>query len=149
MIEPDQTPPPPTDGLRIGPSLSIPSAALEFSFSSSSGPGGQNVNKRATKSLLRVRLDGLPLTHAQRARLIHLAGSAVTDSGDLLISADDNRSQIRNRDECLEKLAALIRRALVAPKIRRPTKPSRGAKERRLLAKRINSDRKKRRSDLD
>lgn len=122
---------------------------MEFKFSSSSGPGGQNVNKRATKCLLRVRLAGLPLTHAQHSRLVHLAGSAITDGGELLITADDNRSQIRNRDECIEKFAALLRRCLVAPKVRRPTRPSRGSKERRLKAKRITSDRKKKRTDLD
>jgi ribosome-associated protein len=149
MIEPDPSSPAPSDGLRIGPSLTIPGAALTFSFISSSGPGGQNVNKRATKCLLRVRLDALPISPGQRARLVQLAGSVATDAGDLLITADDNRSQLRNRDECLDKLAGLIRRALVAPKVRRATRPTRGSKERRLQAKRVQSDRKRRRSDLD
>ncbi len=148
MSEPGHNPVP-VDGLRIGPSHTIPAGLMEFTFIASSGPGGQNVNKRATKCRLRIPLDALPLSHAQRARLAAIAGPSLTDSGDLLIDADDNRSQQRNRDECLDKLADLVRRALVTPKVRRPTKPSRGSKERRLLAKRINSERKKRRSDSD
>ena len=122
---------------------------LEFSFVASAGPGGQNVNKRATKAQLRVRLADLPLTHAQQGRLARLAGSLLTASGDLLIIADDRRSQGQNKSACVDRLSALVKQALVAPKVRRPTKPSRGSKERRLQEKKVRGQIKRRRTELD
>lgn len=139
----------PQPGVRIGPGRTIPESLLEFSFVSSSGPGGQNVNKRATKCQLRVRLADLPLTPGQIARLTNLAGSAVTLEGDLLITADEYRSQPRNKDACIDRFAELVRRALVPPKVRRATRPSRGSVERRLQEKRVRSERKRHRGSSE
>lgn len=139
----------PTSGLRLAPGIVIPEGLVEFTFVASGGPGGQNVNKRATKCQLRVRLDDLPLNHAQMGRLVRLAGAAGTDAGELMIISSEHRSQGQNRAECIERLGDLVRRALVAPKIRRPTKPSRGSKERRLTEKKARGEIKRRRGNLD
>ena len=135
----------PASAVRLAPGLSVPEGVLTFTFSSSSGPGGQNVNKRATKCLLRVPLAALPLTAAQAGRLRRLAPSAVTDAGELLITGDEHRSQPRNKSECIDRLRDLVRRSLVAPKVRRATKPTRGSKERRLAAKKRTGETKARR----
>jgi ribosome-associated protein len=113
----------------------VASGDMAFSFVASGGPGGQNVNKRATKCQLRVALGAVRVTDLQRLRLSELAGASLTDSGDILISNDEHRSQERNRAECVERLATLIRRAMVPPKVRRKTRPSRASKERRIEAK--------------
>jgi ribosome-associated protein len=112
--------------------LLVPEAAMEFSFIASAGPGGQNVNKRATKCQLRVPLHVLLLSKPELDRFVHLAASLVTPSGDVLIASGEHRSQERNRDECVERLADLLRIALVPPKVRRATKPSKRAKQRRI-----------------
>ncbi len=121
--------------------------SLSFCFVSSQGPGGQNVNKRATKCIVRVHLDELPMGAEQLARLCSQAPSRITDEGELIIAADEYRSQERNRAACLERLREVLDRAVVAPKPRKKTKPSRGAKERRLTDKRQRSESKKRRRD--
>lgn len=139
----------PTSGLRLAPGITLPEGVVDFSFVASGGPGGQNVNKRATKCQLRVRLADIPLNHAQMGRLVRLAGAAVTDAGDLLIVSDEQRSQGQNKAACIDRLSELVRRALVAPKIRRPTKPSRGSKERRLQEKKVRGEIKRRRSELE
>lgn len=126
--------------------LFVDEGNLWFAFTSSGGPGGQNVNKRATKAQLRVRIADLPLTPVQAARLIANAGSLVVGQeaeSELLISADEFRSQGRNRDACIERLRELVAECCVAPKVRRPTKPSRGSKERRLNEKKITGERKR------
>ena len=98
-----------------------------------SGPGGQNVNKVATAVQLRFDVDGSPsLTAEVRHRLRALAGSRMTDEGILVIDAREHRTQSQNREEARERLADLIRRALVRPKRRRKTRPSAASKERRL-----------------
>jgi len=143
-------PPINTEALVVTPKVVIHPHALEYSFASSSGPGGQNVNKKATKCTLRVTLDELPLTGEQLARLCVLGSRYVTDDGEMVITADEHRSQPRNKGECIDKLSEIIRQCLVAPKVRRKTKPSRGSKERRLKEKKVRGDiKKKRRSDPD
>ncbi len=139
----------PTSGVRLAPGHFVAAGALDFSFSSSSGPGGQNVNKRATRCQMRVRLMDLPLTQAQLGRLRRLASTFITGDGDVLISADEHRSQAQNKAACVERLGDLVRRSLIVPKVRRATKPSRGAKERRLQEKKSRGQIKKRRSGLD
>jgi ribosome-associated protein len=139
----------PTSGLRLAPGIVLPEGLVDFSFVASGGPGGQNVNKRATKCQLRLRLADIPLNHAQMGRLVRLAGAAVTDAGELLIISDEHRSQGQNKAACVDRLGELVRRALVAPKVRRPTKPSRGSKERRLQEKRVRSEAKARRREVD
>ena len=134
-------------GVEIAPRVRVPDAVLRFSFSSSSGPGGQNVNKRATKCELRVRIDDLPIHPEARERLAHSASHLVTASGELIIEADDQRTQERNRGSCLERLRELVVHAMVRPKVRKKTKPSRGARERRIQEKKTRSGIKKNRGE--
>ena len=122
--------------VQITPDVALPDQDLDWSFVRASGPGGQNVNKVATAAQLRFDLAGtLSLEPAVNERLRSLAGRRVTDDGALLISARNQRTQEGNRREALERLADLIRRASIAPKARKPTRPTRGARERRLQTK--------------
>lgn len=123
----------------------VPEPALKFAFVRASGPGGQNVNKRATKCQLRVLLDDIPLKPGPRARLVDLAGASLTDAGEILIQDDSTRSANRNRTACMDRLRELVARALVVPKKRRPTKPGRGAIQRRIDAKKQQGEKKQRR----
>lgn len=137
-------------GVEVAPGVRVPAAALEFTFASSSGPGGQNVNKRATKALLRVALEALPLHPMARERLERLASMYVTAGGDVLIECDEHRSQERNKAGCLERLRALLVEAMKRPKVRKATRPTRGSKERRLREKRARGEQKRvRRSGED
>lgn len=137
-------------GLEIAPGVRVPLSVVELAFTSSSGPGGQNVNKRATRCQLRIRLADLPLHPEAIGRLQHIASHLVTPSGDLLIDSDQERSQGRNKDACFEKLRELLILAAKRPKTRRATKPSRGSKERRIEGKKRRGEIKKnRRSGFD
>lgn len=122
-------------GIRLAPGIEIAEALLHFQFATSAGPGGQNVNKRATKAQLWVAIDDLPLPAPVKHRLTALAGSHLLDDGTLQFASGQFRSQGQNKDACLEMLCELVRHAQVRPKVRRPTKPSRGSKERRIKAK--------------
>ncbi len=116
--------------------ISIREAELVESFVRSSGPGGQNVNKVSTAVELRFDARHSPsLTGDVRARLEKLAGSRLTKDGVIVLFADRFRTQERNRADARERLLALIRRAAVAPRPRRPTRPTLASKERRLKAK--------------
>ncbi|HVY79413.1 MAG TPA: alternative ribosome rescue aminoacyl-tRNA hydrolase ArfB [Steroidobacteraceae bacterium] len=122
--------------LEIRPGVTIPDSDLSVSFVRASGPGGQNVNKVASAVQLRFDLAGTAaLDERVKLRLRALAGRRVTDDGALLIIARNHRTQENNRREAYERLADLIRRALIEPKSRKPTKPTRAAKERRLSSK--------------
>lgn len=129
-------------GMELAPGVRVRPESVVFSYASSSGPGGQNVNKRETKAEVRVRLADLPIDEDARERLAALAGRRATESGELIIASDEHRSQARNRAECLDRLRELIVRAMVRPKRRRATRPSRGAVERRLEGKRRTAQRK-------
>jgi len=116
--------------------ISIDEREIEESFVRSSGPGGQNVNKLSTAVQLRFDVRHSPsLPNDVRARLERLAGSRLTRDGVLVIIAQSHRTQGRNRDDALHRLLELIRRAAVAPIKRRPTKPTRASRERRIEAK--------------
>ncbi|MEO0629458.1 MAG: alternative ribosome rescue aminoacyl-tRNA hydrolase ArfB [Planctomycetota bacterium] len=133
--------------LRLAPGAHVAEADIAFEFVSSSGPGGQNVNKRATKARLRVAIDAIDMPHGARARLRRLAGSQVNDAGELVIAADEERSQKRNREAAIARLRTLVAKAMVRPTPRKKTKPSRGSVERRLKAKRERSQTKARRQN--
>lgn len=135
----------PAGEIRLAAGVVVPEAALEFTFVSSSGPGGQNVNRRSTKARLRLKVADLALRPAAERRLRNLAGSLITDEDELVIASDSTRSQRANREDCLDRLKELVARSLVAPKPRKKTKPTRGSVERRLKEKRIRSQRKSRR----
>jgi ribosome-associated protein len=122
-------------GVEVAPGVRVAESALEFSFTSGSGPGGQNVNKRATRCVLRVALSALPIGEEARERLRGLAPHLVTAEGDVLISGGEHRTQERNRDECLTRLRELVVAARVRPKVRKKTRPTRGSKERRISEK--------------
>jgi ribosome-associated protein len=123
-------------GILVNGHIEIPDADLEVSFVRSAGPGGQNVNKVASAVQLRFALArNATLSPDIKARLRALAGRKVTDAGDLLIVARESRSQEQNRRLAEERLSELVRRALVAPRKRYSTKPTRASKERRLESK--------------
>ena len=137
-----------TGGVEIAPGVRIAESVLRFSFVGAAGPGGQNVNKRATKAVLRLALAELPVSERVRARVARLGkGWLVGEDGELVIAADEHRSQRRNREACLERLRELLVRAMAKPKPRIATKPGRGAIERRLRAKREQGEKKRRRLD--
>ncbi|HZO22782.1 MAG TPA: alternative ribosome rescue aminoacyl-tRNA hydrolase ArfB [Steroidobacteraceae bacterium] len=122
--------------LEIAPDVVIADSELEVSFVRSSGPGGQNVNKVASAVQLRFDLAASSALRPEvKARLRALAGRRLTDEGALLIIARNHRTQEQNRREALERLKDLVVRALVAPKPRRPTKPTRASRQRRLDSK--------------
>ncbi|HED54174.1 MAG TPA: aminoacyl-tRNA hydrolase [Phycisphaerales bacterium] len=133
--------------VRLGVGVVVPGSVMRFSYASSSGPGGQNVNRRSTKARLRVWVRDLGLRPGAEQRLISRAGALVTSEGELIIVSDSSRSQRANRQACLDRLRELVAWSIVPPKVRRPTRPTRGSTERRLKAKRIQSERKSRRRD--
>jgi ribosome-associated protein len=129
--------------LNVTSRIQIPLTEFEFTFARSSGPGGQNVNKVNSKALLRwpvMRSESLPVD--VRARLLTKVGNQLTNEGELIITSQRYRDQGRNIADCLEKLRAILLSAATAPKKRRPTKPGRAAKERRLKSKQIHSQKK-------
>jgi len=126
--------------IRITPSISIGEGELEEHFIRASGPGGQNVNKLASAVQLRFDVRRSPsLPEDVRARLERLAGRRLTREGVIVINAQRHRTQERNREDARERLVELIRRAAVAPVPRRATKPTAGARERRLESKKRRS----------
>ena len=130
--------------IRITPDIAIRETELKLDFIRSSGPGGQNVNKVATAVQLRfdaVRSPSLP--EDVRQRLVRIAGRRVSKEGVLLIDARRFRTQERNRQDAVDRLAQWIRRAAEKPKKRIKTKPTRGSRERRLEGKRQKSETKR------
>ena len=133
-----EPPAPPGGSVEVAPGIFLPESTLRFSFARSSGPGGQNVNKLSTKARLHVALADLRPRIGEGAahRLIELAGpSRLNVEGDLVLSADESRSQRANREACLDRLRELLVRALHPPRPRKKTRPSKASKRRRLEAK--------------
>ncbi len=134
-------PPQPPPGLQLAPGVYAPESALRFSFARSSGPGGQNVNKVNTKVDFWVPISALIGLHPDAAqRLRALAGRRLTQADEIHISAQSERTQDTNRSEALARLRELLVEALHRPKTRRKTKPSYGAKQRRLASKKKRSE---------
>ncbi len=131
----------------ITSSISIDESELEESFILSSGAGGQNVNKVSSAVQLRFDVVHSPsLPDPVRLRLIALSGSRLTKDGVLILVGRQYRDQNRNRIDVRERLAEMIREATVIPKKRRPTKPTRASKERRIEGKKVRANIKKNRS---
>ncbi|POR55211.1 alternative ribosome rescue aminoacyl-tRNA hydrolase ArfB [Bosea psychrotolerans] len=122
--------------IQVTPSIVIDESELEESFVRASGPGGQHVNKVSSAVQLKFDIRRSPsLPNDVAVRLMKLAGSRLTQDGVIVIVAQAQRSQKRNREEARERLLELIRAAAVRPQTRRPTKPTKASKERRLVSK--------------
>jgi ribosome-associated protein len=141
----DLTPAHGRGSIELAPGVWVARSVVEFRAARSSGPGGQNVNKVNTRSELRIAIDDIPIPGAARARLARLGGRRVTEDGLLVIAAEEHRSQVRNKAEALERLRELIVRALVKPRPRVPTKPTKGSERRRVEGKMLRGEAKKRR----
>jgi ribosome-associated protein len=136
--------------VRIRDGLVIPARELTLRYVRAGGPGGQNVNKVASKAVLRFRVRDSPsLTVADRERILLRLAARLTGDGELILTSGVYRDQSRNREAVLGRLAAVLAAALRRPRPRRPTRPSKGAVERRLAQKRARSDRKRERRTFD
>src|SRR6185436_20482828 len=139
--------------IRITDALALDERDVDERFVRASGPGGQNVNKVATAVELRFDVAASSLPEAVKQRLTTLAGNRVSGDGVLLIDSREYRLQSQNREAARARLAALIRQALVKPRIRKATRPKAGARERRLTVKKLRGDikaaRGRRRHDED
>lgn len=130
----------PETAIDLGGGVWLALGDVRWSFSRSSGPGGQNVNKVNSRAELRVAIASIRgLNDAARVRLRGLAGSRLVRDRELAFIGDESRSQLDNREACVTRLRDLVKQALVVPKDRRKTKPTRGSKERRLEGKRRDS----------
>jgi ribosome-associated protein len=137
------------DPIRVNDTVTVPGAALALAFTRSSGPGGQNVNKVASKVELRVDLSRIEgLREDARRRLDALTASRRDAEGRLLVTSQRTRDQHRNLEDARDKVRDFVARALRAPKRRRPTRATRGSKEARLRIKKRDSAVKKLRANV-
>ncbi len=123
---------------------------LEFSTSRSSGPGGQHVNKVSTKVIIRWNLlHSTLISDEQKMVLLNKLSSQLTREGELIINSQESRSQLQNKELALEKLDALLRKALTKPKTRKATKPTKSSKVKRVDNKKRHAEKKQWRKKLD
>ncbi len=126
--------------IHVNDRLELPEEELSFSASRGGGPGGQHVNKVASRITLRFDVANSPsLSDGQRRTLLEKLSSRLTRDGVLLVSSHESRSQAANREEVVRRFAQLLREGLVRPKRRRPTRPTRGSRERRIESKKRRS----------
>tara|TARA_B100001167_G_scaffold148507_1_gene96136 strand:- start:388 stop:813 length:426 start_codon:yes stop_codon:yes gene_type:complete len=136
--------------IKITDSIYINESELKESFIRSSGPGGQHVNKVATAVQLRFNAkNSRDISEEVYNRLRTIAGSRLTEDGNLIIESREYRSQSQNRQVALEKLISLLKQAAKKPKRRTPTRPSQASVEKRLRNKRLQSEKKKSRRNID
>jgi ribosome-associated protein len=137
------------DTLTITDNLTIPLTEIQWAAVRSQGAGGQNVNKVASAVHLRFDIRASSLPELYKERLLRLADHRITDSGVIVIKAQQSRSQERNRELALQQLQELIQRVTVTPKKRRPTQPTRTAQEKRLTQKKRRGQNKALRRSVD
>lgn len=136
--------------IRVNSHVAIPRSEVEVRASRAGGPGGQHVNTSSTRVEVTWRPGtSVALSASQRARVAVQLATRLDSSGAIRVVAADTRSQSQNRELAEERLAALVRQALVVPKVRRATKPTRASKERRIDAKKKQGDRKRERKRRD
>jgi ribosome-associated protein len=134
----------------VRPGVQVGEDELEVRYVRSSGPGGQNVNKTSTKAVVRWNVRSAPnLRDDVKARFLARFSSRITAAGDLLVTSDRFRDQPRNLEDCLAKLSAMLEEVAVAPVARKPTRPGRAAKERRITAKKTRGSVKSLRGRVD
>jgi ribosome-associated protein len=142
-MSPNRSNVPAGDHLVVNNRVSIPMSEFDFEYMRSSGPGGQNVNKTSTKVRLRWNVAASPSVDPGLKQRIHDAyRTRITGDGEFLVTSQRTRDQESNRTDCVEKLAEMIRQVATPPRKRRPTRPTRGSKERRLKSKKQRSRRK-------
>ncbi|MDP9067651.1 MAG: aminoacyl-tRNA hydrolase [Actinomycetota bacterium] len=133
-------------GIKINRSLTVPDQEIEFRFTTSGGPGGQHANKASTRVELIWNVSrSAVLGPRQRQRLLHGLRHRVDASGNLRLASDRNRSQMQNRNEAIERFRTLVSAALIPPKKRVETKPTKAAREKRLIEKKQRSEVKQKR----
>lgn len=126
--------------IQITPFISLDERDLQFDFVRASGPGGQNVNKVSSAVQLRFNIQTPALPEEVRLRLMRIAANRISGEGDLMIEARRYRTQEQNRQDALDRLVELIRRAAQKPRPRKATRPTAASRERRLEAKRQRGD---------
>lgn len=138
------------DPLQVTPALAIPLAELTVRATRSSGPGGQHVNTSSTRIEVVFDIANSPsLNETQRTRLLETLGARLHGEGRLRVVAQSERSQLQNREAAIGRLGGILRRALAVPRVRRPTKPTRASRERRLKEKKARGALKRDRRRLD